>query len=621
MNRHVLIAIAGLSSLMLSSRAAAGGGSLYELQIDALDPQACGGQGCWTNHMRVTDLDGDGSLDILLANYNDFFGGGDDPEPLVIYTNDGDGGFTNVSASALGNYAGNHHQVAVGDVDGDGARDIFGPDGSGGAYVLFINDGTGNFVDEADARLPGAPYPQGGAARMGDVDADGDLDIFSSDGYGADGPPWGHLYVNDGTGVFTEQDGAIPDSINGGDIDDLEFFDADGDHDLDLVVNAHSGGTGALWLNDGAGMFSASTTIDPPGIGSQFHYNVAPCDVDGDRDLDLWIDNTGGNYTEQLLINDGVGNFADETAARVTGGVNGSDDNGVVCTDVDDDGDFDAVVIALGSPERFYENDGSGNFSLVGGVFPGPTDCSLWGEFGDLNGDGRIDLVTGQGECSSSDEVYFANDGVPVDSRDPVIRSVEAPPAAVSADTEVVVRYAVSDRTVTDEGPRLARAYAVLDPSGAATEIDATAMGGDLFRVTIPAQPTGTVVYTLCAEDPSGNVGCSTEQMYDVSEGGTTTGGSDSGGADTTASTDPTDPDSSGGASASASASASNTGTASDSATASAGDSDGSGSSSSDTAGGTDTGGCSCDMAQPGTPAWFGLALLGVAAVRRRRRR
>ncbi|MBK8715013.1 MAG: VCBS repeat-containing protein [Deltaproteobacteria bacterium] len=305
----------------------------------------------------------------------------------------------------------------------------------------------------------------------------------------------------------------------------------------------------------------------------------------------------------------------------MSGGIGGSDDNGVVCTDVDDDGDFDAVVIALGSPERFYENDGSGNFTFVGGVFPGPTDCSLWGEFGDLNGDGRIDLVTGQGECSSSDEVYFANDGVPVDSTNPVIRSVEAPPAAVSADTEVVVRYAVSDRTVTDEGPRLARAYAVVDPSGAATEIDATAMGGDLFRVTIPAQPTGTVVYTLCAEDPSGNVGCSTEQMYDVGEGGTTTGGSDSGGVDTTASTDPTDPDSSGGASASASASASNTGTASDSATASAGDSDGSGSSSSDTAGGTDSSGCSCDAAQRGTPTWFGLALLGVAAVRRRRRR
>ncbi|MBK8715012.1 MAG: VCBS repeat-containing protein [Deltaproteobacteria bacterium] len=247
---------------MLSSRAAAGG-SLYNLQVDALDPQACGGQGCWTNHMRVTDLDGDGSLDILLANYNDFFGGGDDPEPLVLYTNDGDGGFTNVSASALGNYAGNHHQVAVGDVDGDGARDIFGPDGSGGAYVLFINDGTGNFVDEADARLPGGPYPQGGAARFGDVDNDGDLDLFSSDGYGSDGPPWGHLYINDGTGVFEELADAIPDSIAGGDIDDVEFFDADGDLDLDLVVNAHSGGTGALWLNDGAGIFSAMTTIDP----------------------------------------------------------------------------------------------------------------------------------------------------------------------------------------------------------------------------------------------------------------------------------------------------------------------------------------------------------------------
>lgn len=513
MNRHALAALAALTGSLAAGTAWAGG-PLFDLVPDALDPQACGGQGCWTNHMRLTDTDGDGDLDLILANYPDFFSGSAMTQPLVIYENDGTASFTNVSAAAVGGYAGSLHQIAVGDVDGDGAVDIFGPSGSGSAYVLFINDGAGVFTEEAGTRLPGAPFPQGGAARMGDVDSDGDLDIFSADGYATGGPPFGHLYLNDGLGMFEEADGAIPDSISGEDIDDCEFFDADRDFDLDLVVNAHSGGTGALWLNDGSGTFAAGGSIDPPATAN-FHYNVSPCDVDGDDDLDLWIDNIGGGFTEQLLINDGAGNFNDETAARVSGNP-GSDDNGVVCVDIDDDGDMDGVVISLGTAERFLQNDGTGNFTFVSGAFPPPTNCSLWGEFGDLTGDGRIDFVTAQGECSSSDEVYLGNSSLEPDDTPPRIVTVEALDVVV-AGVEPAVRFAVGDRAVTDEGPQLARAYVVIDPAGAATEVSAASMGGDLFRAVLPASEGGTITFQACAEDRAGNVGCSEDQMYEVS--------------------------------------------------------------------------------------------------------
>ncbi|MCA9707616.1 MAG: VCBS repeat-containing protein [Myxococcales bacterium] len=504
MNRHALAAIAALL-VMLTAPPASAGGALYDLIPGALNPQACGGSGCWTNHLRVTDIDGDGDLDVLLANYPDFFNGSGATQAFAVHTNDGTATFTNASATAVGNFAGSLRQIAVGDVDGDGAVDIYGPSGSGGPHVLFINDGNGVFVDEADVRLPGAPYPQGAAARMGDVDSDGDLDIFAADAYSTNGPPFGHLYVNDGTGTFTEAMGAIPGMITGSDIDDVEFFDADRDFDLDLFVNAHNGGTGALWLNDGTGTFSPGGSVSPPG-NSGNHYNAAPCDVDGDGDLDLWIDNIGGGYTEQLLINDGSANFTDETAARVSGNP-GTDDNGVICADIDDDGDFDAVVISLGTPERLLVNDGAGNFTYMAGAFPPPNNCSLWGEFGDLNGDGRFDLVTGQGECSSSDEVYLANQGLMPDSRAPLIIAAEdvlpVPPGQ-----EAVIRFAVSDRTVTDEGPRLDRAFVVIDPGGAGTVIDAVYMGGDLYRAVLPASDAGIEAIQVCAEDRNANLGC-----------------------------------------------------------------------------------------------------------------
>jgi MYXO-CTERM domain-containing protein len=613
------IAAACLVALYASSAHA--GTPLVDLDIDALDPQACEGGGCWTNHLRVTDLDGDGDLDILLANYNDFFSGADDPEPLVVYANDGSGNFTNVSASAVGNYLGNLRMVAVGDVDGDGSVDIYGPDGAGGAHVLFINDGNGNFTDEAGARLPGGDFPAGGAARMGDVDNDGDLDIFAADAYAGAGPPFGRLYLNDGLGVFTEAVGAIPGAISGSDIDDVELLDVDGDFDLDIMANAHNGGIGALWLNDGSGSFAAGGSLAPPGNPGN-HYNAAPCDVDGDGDLDLWIDNIGGGYTEQLQINDGNGNFTDETGARVTGNP-GADDNGVMCADVDNDGDLDGVVVALGNPERLLQNDGTGNFTYVAGAFPTPADCSLWGEFGDLNGDDRLDLVMGQGECSSSDEVYFGNASMPVDTMAPVIRGVEEL-SGVQADDAPPLRFAVSDRTVTDEGPRLNRAWVVVDPDGAATEIDATFMGGDLFRVVLPAAgDVVSVTIRACAEDEAGNSGCSSDVVYDIGEDTTgtgTTGPDDTGTGGSSGVTGPTggDPDTGPGVSTGVDGSGSASASASASVSASASDTgDDSGTDGGASDGGD--GGCGCTTTPRGpSAAWMLLLALGVVGRRRR---
>ncbi|MDC0716081.1 FG-GAP-like repeat-containing protein [Nannocystis bainbridge] len=610
LTRITLAFTAGLAALGSTSASA------YQLVPGALDPQACQGQGCWTNYLRVTDVDGDGDLDILLVNYPDFFAGADEPEPLVVYLNNGVAGFSNESAAAVADHAGNHRQVAVGDIDGDGDLDLYAPDGAGGPHVLFINDGAGVFVDEAAGRLPAGSFPQGGAARMGDFDSDGDLDILAGDGYsqGAGAARFARLYRNDGSGQFEEIDGALPAALQGEEVDDFDLLDVDRDFDLDVLVNPHADGGGNLWKNDGAGGFTAAEF--PPAGNSGFHYNPGVCDVDGDGDLDVWIDNIGGGYNEQLLINDGAGGFTDETAARVTGNDSGSDDNGVVCADIDDDGDFDAVVVSLSSPERTLINDGAGHFTSMPGVFPGPTDCSLWAEFGDLDGDGRLDLVTGQGECSSADEVYLAGDGDPIDAQPPKLLAVETVAGPVDFDAAPVVRFAVSDRTVTDEGPRLARAYAVIDPEGAATEVDATFMGGDLFRVVLPPA-RGTVVFRVCAEDPRGNTACAVDQAYEASEDPGTTSDDGTGG-DSTATTGD-DMTGASGTTGGAPTTGPTTGPATE-----GGSSDGS--SGDDSAGSatgpgmTDSSGCGCASDGDGRSGWL-VVFVAAGLLRRRGRR
>jgi MYXO-CTERM domain-containing protein len=595
---------------MVPTVAHAGVTALFAEDAMALE-NACGaGDGCWTNYLRVTDLDGDDDLDVVAVNYQGFFESGT-AEPLVVYTNDGSGGFTNTSDTSVGGFEGRIRQVAIGDVDGDGDPDMYVPDANGGPDNLFFNDG-GVFTPEEQTVSSNA-----GAARFGDFDDDGDYDLFLADGYNTGEDVHGHIYLNDGNGGFTELDGAIPAPAGGTDPDDVDLFDADGDFDLDIMVNSHSG-PNDLWLNDGGGMFSDASggLATLPG---NFHYGPSACDVDGDGDLDVWIDNVGpdlgpGVDTEMLMINDGSGAFTDETEARVSGNPD-ADDNGVNCLDVDYDGDFDAVVIALGTAERYLVNDGGGNFEYLAGAFMGAGASELWGEFGDVNGDGRLDLVTGAGEGATQDRVFLGTAAQMVDTTPPTFRAVQAGVDS-EADTEVIFHYAIADNAVTDEGPRLSSAVVHVTVDGATEDVPAWFMGGDLFRAVLPGHPEGTVVEVEpCATDREGNEGCAEVFTYEVGvASGTDSGEStdtDSGsGSGSASDTDGTSSPTSGASVTGASATVSTTTPSSTS-----GDTD------TDPGAGDDGGGGGCNCSTQGDNHLGWLALLFLALPLRRRRR
>jgi hypothetical protein len=510
--------VVGAAFLLTATRTASAA-TFFDEKPNAfgVEPGPSGQAGGWTNYVALADLDGDGSLDVVMPNADGWFTKGPSAEPLLVYLNDGAGNLRDASTAMVGGLSGWIRQVAIGDVDGDGKLDLYVPDAWGAPDHLFLGTSGPSMKDDTAARLPAGLASHAGAARFGDVDGDGDLDLLVGDAWTTSALPIAHLYLNDGGGRFTESTDALPTNKAGSEPVDFDLGDVDGDFDLDVLVNMHQG-TNSLWINDGYGVFT-DAPFPAPGAGSRFHYGPVMCDVDGDGDLDVAIDNTGGNYLEQLLVNDGTGAFTDETSARMKGNVPGADDNTMACVDVDGDGDFDLAIASLSDNERVLFNDGTGHFAgRTDPSFSVVTDSTLWFDFGDLDGDGKLDAVTAQGETDWLDRVYRGTPAAPADSRAPVFRAVSTVTGATSADRPSV-RFAVVDSAVTDTGPRVKRAFVrVTTPAGTA-EVAARFVGGDLFQATLDANPPGSdVTYAACATDRLGNTGCASPVGYHVAD-------------------------------------------------------------------------------------------------------
>ncbi|MBK8976354.1 MAG: VCBS repeat-containing protein [Planctomycetes bacterium] len=182
---------------------------------------------------QAADFDGDGDPDLLA-------GGADYVSPGVgsstrIYWNDGSGSFTR--GPTLGVLSGDWNRVA--DIDGDGDVDVVcsGWNGSAAGVSCFINrDGRGTFALEQQ-RLPGVAA-WGRTAAVGDVDDDGDIDIVANIPVPAPGGGYQSLnvWLNDGTGYFVDRTSiavpsfAFPISLGN------PLVDLDGDGDLDVFA-------------------------------------------------------------------------------------------------------------------------------------------------------------------------------------------------------------------------------------------------------------------------------------------------------------------------------------------------------------------------------------------------
>ena len=293
----------------------------------------------WGSSATFIDGDNDGWLDLYVANYVEFSLDKNpwcgerisglraycDPDVFQgvtddYYHNNGDGSFTNWSErSGIGNDSGKGLGAVAGDVDNDGDMDIYVANDKV-MNLLYINNGSTGF--EESALFNGVGFNENGKAEagmgvdFGDVDHNGSLDLFVTNFSGESNT----LYKNDGGGVFTDK--------------------------------TFSAGLG-------------QPSLDVLGFGTKF------LDVDLDGWLDLFvvnghvidnIDHFNSAYThaqrKQIFINNHDGTFAEILASETVDLSVPTVGRGAAFGDIDNDGDVDCVISNNNGPANLLIKEG-----------------------------------------------------------------------------------------------------------------------------------------------------------------------------------------------------------------------------------------------------------------------
>jgi hypothetical protein len=254
-------------------------------------------------------------------------------------------------------------------------------------------------------------YDHGTGLAVGDIDGDGADDVYFLNQLGRNG-----LFRNDGKGRFSDVTAASGTGLGDRVCLAASFGDIDSDGDQDLYVTSTRGGN-VLFRNDGGCRFTDAT--DAAGLKLVAHsQSAAFFDYDSDGDLDLFVTNTakwtretrdrGNRYFEGadglyqlaespvehnvLYRNDGKGVFADVTVAAGVAGPGWGGDMAVF--DFDADGRQDLLVGNMFGSSTLYRNRGDGTFEDVTRAALGRTS---WGAVGvkafDYDNDGRLDLM------------------------------------------------------------------------------------------------------------------------------------------------------------------------------------------------------------------------------------
>ncbi len=392
------------------------------------------------------DIDNDGDLDLYIVNIPGMYI--TDPSTLspksrnVLYKNDGNGGFADITNSAGVGDTGYGMGCVFADYNGDGFVDLYVT--NLGNNVLYKNNGDSTFTNVTDVAGVDCPLWSTGAC-FADIDNDNDLDLYVCNYVDFDlvkfedkkeeslqsgkfvpnalnptvfEPQDNVLYRNNGDGTFTDITSMAGVAATGGRSMQAIFSDFDEDNDADLYV-ANDTSDNHVYRNEGNATFT-DVSADSWAADFRGSMGLAAGDYDADGDIDLfishWIDqeyviyrnllkeeNTSLNSSSQGI------RFVDESYSAMLAEATLKEIGwGTSLFDYDNDGDLD-IFVANGStfqrldqPEvlipqhnQFFRNEGDSTFTDISkssGISILPTRVSRGTAFGDYDNDGDIDI-------------------------------------------------------------------------------------------------------------------------------------------------------------------------------------------------------------------------------------
>ncbi|MFT7464508.1 MAG: hypothetical protein ACI9EF_002864 [Pseudohongiellaceae bacterium] len=228
------------------------------------------------------DMDNDGDQDLLFANQL---------EPTFYYDNQGAGNFAKVSSGPVVTDNRPSRDICVGDLDGDGDLEIALANSNDLENFVYFNQGglqggsTGAFLPMT-ADIVATETNKTFGVSMADFDGDGDLDFFCCNRKGQ----LNTLYSNDGSGSFTLASAQAP-AQDGGDSYHAAWGDLEGDGDLDLFV-ANKEEDNFLYMNMGGSLQRVASSPAITDAGDSRHAVFTDVNLDGV--MSLVVANTSG---------------------------------------------------------------------------------------------------------------------------------------------------------------------------------------------------------------------------------------------------------------------------------------------------------------------------------------